>query len=78
MLVSTSTGILMVPARLSVLSNMPTPRRYRDPAYAKAIAPVLYGGRMPRRPDEARHVVYEQERPGPSVGYFLQLLVGVG
>ena len=57
---------------------MLTPRRYRDPAYAKAIAPLLYGGRMRRRPDEVRHVVYEQERLGPSVGYFLQLLAGVG
>ena len=77
-LVSTGTGMLMVPARLSVLSKMLTPRRYRDPAYAKAIAPVLYGGRMRRRPDEARHVLYEQERLGPRVGYFLQLLAGVG
>ena len=77
-LVSTGTGMLMVPARFSVLSKMLTPRRYRDPTYAKAIAPVLYGGRMRARPDEARHVVYEQERLGPRVGYFLQLLAGVG
>jgi len=77
-LVSTATGMLMVPARLSVLSKMFTPRRYRDPAYAKAIAPMLYGGRMRRRPDEARHVVYEPERLRPGVGYFLQLLAGVG
>ena len=33
---------------------------------------------MRRRPDEARLVLYEQERLGPSVGYFLQLLAGVG
>ena len=77
-LVSTGTGMLMVPARLSVLSKMLTPRRYRDPAYAKAIAPVLYGGRMRRRPDEARHLLYEQERLGSSTGYVLQLLAGIG
>ena len=77
-LVSTGTGMLMMPARLNVLSKMLTPRRYRDPAYAKAIAPVLYGGRMRRRPDEVRHVVYEQERLGSRTGYFLQLLAGVG
>ena len=70
--------MLMVPARLSVLSKMLTPRRYRDPAYAKAIAPVLYGGRMRRRPDEVRHVLYEQERLGSRTGYVLQLLAGVG
>jgi poly(3-hydroxyalkanoate) depolymerase len=77
-LVSTGTGMLMVPARLSVLSKMLTPRRYRDPAYARAIAPVLYGGRMRRRPDEVRHVLYEQERLGSRPGYFLQLLAGAG
>ncbi len=77
-LVSTGTGILMVPARFSVLNKMLTSRRYRDPRYAKAIAPVLYGGRMRARPDEARQVVYEQERLGPRAGYFLQLLAGAG
>jgi len=77
-LVSTGTGMLMVPARFSVLSKMLTPRRYRDPAYAKVIAPNLYGGRMRQRPDEARHVLYEQERLGPRTGYFLQLLAGLG
>ena len=77
-LVSTGTGMLMVPARFSALRKMLTPRRYRDPAYAKAIASELYGGRMRRRPDEVRHVTYEQERLGSSAGYFLQLLAGVG
>ena len=77
-LVSTGTGMLMVPARLSVLTKMITPRRYRDPAYAKAIASELYGGQMRRRPDEVRHVLYEQERLGPRTGYYLQLLAGVG
>ena len=77
-LASTGTGMFMVPARLSVLSKMLTPRRYRDAAYAQAIAPELYGGRMRLRPDEVRHVMYEQERLGPRTGYFLQLLAGVG
>ena len=77
-LVSTGTGMLMVPARLGVLSKMLTPRRYRDPEYAKAIASELYGGRMRRRPDEVEHVVYEHERLGPKSGYYLQLLAGLG
>ncbi len=77
-LVSTGTGMLMVPARFSVLRTMLTPRRYRDPAYAKAIAPELYGGRMRRQPDEVRNVVYERERLGSGTGYYLQLLAGVG
>jgi poly(3-hydroxyalkanoate) depolymerase len=77
-LVSTATGSLMVPANPLVLAKMVTPRRYRDPDYAKSIAAQLYGGRMRRRPDETRHVLYEQERLGPSAGYFLQLLAGAG
>ncbi|WP_426563338.1 poly(3-hydroxyalkanoate) depolymerase [Angustibacter sp. McL0619] len=77
-LVSTGTGMLMVPARLSVLSKMVTPRRYRDPTYATAIAPQMYGGRMRQRPDEVRRVMYERERLEPRAGYFLQLLAGVG
>lgn len=77
-LASTGTGMLMVPARPKVLVTMVTPRRYRDPAYAEAIAPMLYGGRMRQEPDEVRHLVNEPERLGSSVGYFLQLLAGVG
>ena len=77
-LVSTGTGMLMVPARPGVLSKMLTPRRYRDPEYAKAIASELYGGQMRRHPSEVRHVVYEPERLGPKAGYYLQLLAGLG
>ena len=77
-LVSTGTGVLMVPARPGVLKKMLTPRRYRDPAYARAVAPDLYGGRMRERPDEVRRVLYEQERLGSGAGYYYQLLAGVG
>jgi poly(3-hydroxyalkanoate) depolymerase len=77
-LVSTGTGMLMVPAHPRVLSKMLTPRRYRDPAYARTIGPELYGGRMRRRPDEVKHVIYDQERLGSRAGYVLQLLAGVG
>ena len=45
-LVSTGTGMLMVPARPSVLNKMVTPRRYRDPAYATG-----HRTRAVRRPD---------------------------
>ena len=77
-LVATATGMLMVPGGPSVLSKMLTPRRHRDPAYARSIAPLLYGGKMRLRPHQARHVLYEQERLGAGLGYFLQLLAGVG
>lgn len=77
-LVSTGTGMLMVPAGFGVLRKMLTPRRYRDPEYASAIAPELYGGRMRRQPGDVREVIYEVARPGSRAGYYLQLLAGVG
>ena len=77
-LASTGTGMLMLPAHPRVLVKMLTTRRYSDPTYAKAIAPGLYGGRMRRRSEDATHVLIEQEHLGPSFGYFLQLLAGVG
>ena len=77
-LVSTATGSLMVPANPLVLAKMVTPRRYRDPDYAKSIAARLYGGRLRDEPELARTLLYEQERLGSRTGYFLQLLAGVG
>jgi poly(3-hydroxyalkanoate) depolymerase len=77
-LVSTGTGWLMVPAHPRVLSRMITPRRYRDPDYAAAIAGELYGGTARIRPDLARHALHDQSRVGSRRGYLLQLLAGAG
>ena len=43
-LVATGPGVLMVPARPTVLLHMLTPRRQRDAGYAARIAGHLYGG----------------------------------
>jgi poly(3-hydroxyalkanoate) depolymerase len=77
-LASTGTGVLMVPGGLSVISKMLTPRRYRDPAYARDIAAQLYGGRMREQPEEVRHLIYDQSRIGSRTGYLFQLLAGAG
>jgi poly(3-hydroxyalkanoate) depolymerase len=77
-LVSTATGSLMIPAPPWVLAKMVTPRRYRDPGYATAVAAELYGGRMREHPDEVRHLMHDQSRVGSKRGYLLQLLAGVG
>lgn len=77
-LVSTATGSLMVPAPWRVLRKMVTPRRYRDPAYATAVAAELYGGRLRERPEEVRHLMHDQSRVGSRRGYVFQLLAGVG
>ena len=77
-LVSTATGSIMVPANPLVLRKMITPRRYRDPAYAKAIAAQLYGGRLRDEPELAERLLHAQSRLGSRRGYLLQLLAGVG
>jgi len=77
-LVSTATGMLMVPARPRVLGKMVTPRRYRDPAYAASVAAELYGGRLRDEPDLARHLLHDQSRVGSRLGYVLQLAAGTG
>jgi poly(3-hydroxyalkanoate) depolymerase len=77
-LVATATGSLMVPARWSVLSKMVTPRRHRDPEYARRVAPELYGGRLRTDPALAARLLHDQARAGSRRGYFLQLLAGVG
>jgi poly(3-hydroxyalkanoate) depolymerase len=77
-LVSTGTGMLMVPAPFRVLSIMLSPRRYRDAAFARSIAPMLYGGRMRQQPEKVRELLTERERLGSRAGYYLQLLAGVG
>ena len=77
-LVSTGTGMIMVPARPRVLAKMITPRRYRDPGYATAVAGQLYGGTMRARPELATALLHEHSRVGSRRGYLLQLLAGLG
>lgn len=77
-LVSTATGTIMVPARPRVLAKMITPRRYRDPGYATAVAGELYGGALRTRPELATALLHEHSRVGSRRGYRLQLLAGLG
>lgn len=77
-LVSTATGSLMIPAGPRILSKMVTPRRYRDPLYAAAIAAELYGGRMRDEPLLAAEVLDGHSPLASGRGYLLQLLAGVG
>ncbi|GEL19752.1 alpha/beta fold hydrolase [Pseudonocardia asaccharolytica] len=58
-LVATSTGALMIPGRPEALPHLLTPRRHRDPAYARRVAGLIYGGSLssrdrPRRPPPSR------------------------
>lgn len=77
-LVSTGTGTLMVPARPRVLLTMATPRRHRDPAYLRAVAGDLYGGRIRTRPELVDDLLAHGGGVVSKRGYLYQLLGGAG
>jgi len=75
-LVSTGTGILMVPGRPAVLSKLLTPRRFLEHEYAAAIAGEIYGGRARTDPSLVKRLFDPQLMAGSRVGYLHQLLAG--
>ena len=77
-LVATATGMLMVPASPLVLRHMVTPGRYRDAEYARSVAGLIYGGAVRRRPELAKALLVDTDRPPSQRGYLYQLLAGVG
>ena len=76
-LVSTGTGALMVPGNPSALAKIATPRRYQDPAYMAQVAGEIYGGKMRTHPEYA-HEFARTAHLGSVLGYFYQMLGGVG
>jgi poly(3-hydroxyalkanoate) depolymerase len=77
-LAATGTGSLMVPADPRVLARMLTPRRHRDPAYARSVAGLLYGGTVRSNPESAARALHAATRLGPRRGYYYQLAAGAG
>ena len=77
-LISTATGMLMVPGSPRTLLKMVTPRRFNDPEYAAGLAAYLYGGSARRHSAEIRRVFSAQVRAGSKRGYLFQLLAGAG
>lgn len=77
-LAATGTGALMVPAHPRTLAKMLTPRRHRDPVYARAIAGEIYGGTMRSEPERAARVLHSATRLGPQRGYYYQLAASTG
>jgi poly(3-hydroxyalkanoate) depolymerase len=76
-LVSTSTGGISVPGKPNVLAKMLSPRRYFQPSYMESIAPILYGGSFQEHPELA-HVYAQMVRAPHSLGYYGQLMAGMG
>lgn len=69
-LVSTGMGAVMVPARLSVLAKMLTPRRYNDRNYRHDAGAEIYVGESQVDVDE----VFSRARPVAPRGYLYQLV----
>jgi len=69
-LVSTGMGAVMVPARLSVLAKMLTPRRYNDRNYRHDAGAEIYVGESQLDVDE----VFSRARPVEPRGYLYQLV----
>lgn len=76
-LAATSSGAIMVPARLSVLWKMATPRRYTDNEYMRKVAPEIYGGAFRRDPSLIGPHANAMQG-ARSLGYFYQLLAMTG
>ncbi len=77
-LVSTASGWMMVPAHPRVLAKMITPKRYRDPDYAKSIAAEIYGGVLREKPELAKTLLNGHSPIGSRRGYVMQLLAATG
>jgi len=77
-LVSTAAGWTMLPAHPRTLLRMATPRRHRDPGYARSIAGDIYGGSLRGRPDRVHQLITEHDRPASGRGYLYQLAAGAG
>ena len=69
-LVSTGMGALMVPARLSVLAKMLTPRRYNDRSYRRDAGAEIYVGEEQAAVDR----LFERVHRVQAQGYLYQLL----
>jgi len=77
-LAATGTGTLMLPGSPRVLGRMLTPRRHRDPEYARRIAGEMYGGTVRSDPERAARVLHAATRLGPRRGYYYQLASTTG
>jgi poly(3-hydroxyalkanoate) depolymerase len=75
-LVSTGTGLFMVPGHPRILAKMLTPRRFSDPDYAASIAGDLYGGTVRTHGEDVAQLFVRQLHAGSKMGYLHQLLAG--
>jgi poly(3-hydroxyalkanoate) depolymerase len=71
-LCATAPGVVMLPARPSVLLKMVTPRRYLSSDYGRSVSGEIYGGDFRSHPELAGEF-YKNVRWKSRLGYYLQL-----
>jgi poly(3-hydroxyalkanoate) depolymerase len=76
-LIATAPGSIMVPARLSVLLKLVSPRRYIDRSYMAAIAAEIYGGAFRDNPALVASYASATSKIN-GLGYLYQLLAAAG
>ena len=76
-LCATAPGMVMMPARPSVLLKMATPRRYMSRDHARTVAGDIYGGDFRRDPALAAEF-FKHVRWQSRLGYYLQLAAAWG
>jgi poly(3-hydroxyoctanoate) depolymerase len=76
-LCATSMGMVMVPARPTVLLRLASPARYFGPSRMRRVGGHLYGGGFGDDPAIAARFAKATRAPSP-VGYYWQILAGAG
>lgn len=76
-LCATSAGMLMVPARPSVLLTLASPQRYFRPSRMHDTGGRIYGGGFGDRTDLVARYARSARAPQP-LGYYWQMLAGAG
>lgn len=76
-LCATSMGVLMVPAKPSVLLTLASPMRYFRPSKMRQVAARIYGGGFGDDPEVVSRFADATRAPDP-VGYYWQMFAGWG
>ncbi|GAA4886201.1 poly(3-hydroxyalkanoate) depolymerase [Actinomycetospora straminea] len=76
-LCATSMGMVMVPARPSVLLTLASPLRYFGPSHLRETGRRIYGGGFGSDPTLAARFATHTRAPDP-LGYYWQIAAGVG
>lgn len=77
-LVATTTGSIMVPGSLRLLLHMTALRQHRDTSRAHRVFGRIYGGRLRSRPELAKLLGLDHDRPGSQQSYCYQLAAAAG